>query len=339
VDERVKAFCVDFNWDLAKRFASPGLYAHADPEAHLAWYRELGANTIQSFCVSHNGYAWYASGVAPRTPGMRGDFLGELSRLARGAGMRMMGYFSPGGNLHWSVKHPDLSHPNTNWMHVPFTSAYIDCVCASIADALARVDIDGFMIDGLWCVTPVWMPCERDAYQELYGRPFPGTARFGADEILDFKRRAVQRFWARIRDTARGQKRDCILWLSCNDLRSPVWTGTTVFKEIDWLMNESPDAQALKEAAAAAGEKTMLVQNLCGWGARHDAAGLAAALASSDIGLYGFAQPRADTTLPPDLEDYEGADPAGLPDIGNARNYTAMRGIYGGGPGSAAKRL
>ncbi len=113
-------------------------------------------------------------------------------------------------------------------------------------------------------------------------------------------------------------------------MQNPVWQGTTVFKEIDWLMNESPDPQALDRAAAAAGDRTLLVQNLCGWGARHDAQAIAAAVASRDVGLYGFAQPCADSTLPPELADYEGADPARLPDIGNARNYVAMRRIYGG---------
>ena len=330
MNERVKAFCIDFNWDLMKRFASPGLYAHADPEAHFAWYRELGVNTIQSFCVSHNGYAWYASGVAPVTPGLRADFLGELAERAHRARMRIMGYFSPGGNLYWSWKHPELSHPNTNWMHVPFTQTYIDYVCDSIEDALKRVDIDGFMVDGLWCVTPVWMDCEREMYQELTNRPFPGTARFGPDEILDFKRRAVQRFWRRLHDTAKSVKPGCVLWLSCNDLRNPVWEGTTVFREIDWLMNEHPDPATLDAAQAAAGEKTYLIQNLCGWGARHDAAGIAAKLESREIGFYGFAQPRADTTLPPELDDYEASGSDLLPDIGNARNYAAMRDIYRG---------
>jgi uncharacterized lipoprotein YddW (UPF0748 family) len=72
--ERLRAFCVDFNWDELGRFASPGLYAAANAREHVAWYRALGANTIQTFCVSHNGYAWYPSRIAPRTPGLRGDF-------------------------------------------------------------------------------------------------------------------------------------------------------------------------------------------------------------------------------------------------------------------------
>ena len=316
------------NWDLTKRFASPGLYAHADPRAHFEWYRELGANTIQSFCVSHNGYAWYDSAVAPKNPGLATDFLGDLTTRAHGAGMRMMGYFSPGGNLYWSWKHPELSHPNHAWMHIPFTRTYIDYVCDSVADALKKVDIDGFMVDGLWCVTPVWMECERDAYQELYGRPFPGTAGFGPAEILDFKQRAVQRFWRRLHDTVKEIKPDCILWLSCNNLSDPVWDGTTVFQEIDWLMNEHPDTVSLEAAKTKAGADTLLVQNLCGWGARHDAVAIAATLANEPVGFYGFAQPRADTTLPPELADYDTVDPDWLPDIGNARNYAAMRRIY-----------
>ena len=42
--------------------------AGADPAQHVAWYKAMGANVIQTFCVSYNGYAWYPSEVAPVTP-------------------------------------------------------------------------------------------------------------------------------------------------------------------------------------------------------------------------------------------------------------------------------
>ena len=65
--ERVKAFCIDFNWGPGGEngFAPPGMWADADPAAHVRWYKRLGANTIQTFCVSCNGYAWYRGGKVP----------------------------------------------------------------------------------------------------------------------------------------------------------------------------------------------------------------------------------------------------------------------------------
>ncbi|HQE77336.1 MAG TPA: hypothetical protein PLK00_12970, partial [Candidatus Hydrogenedentes bacterium] len=95
--ERIKAFCIDFNWG-PDGFAPPGMYTRASPKAHFEWYRDLGVNTIQTFCVSCPGYAWYRSEVAPVQPGMEGDFLAELTRLGHEGGMRVMGYFCIGAN-------------------------------------------------------------------------------------------------------------------------------------------------------------------------------------------------------------------------------------------------
>ena len=64
----IKAFCIDFNWGAGgpNGFTAPGGFAQADPTVHYHWYKGLGANVIQTFCVSCNGYAWYqGSAVAP----------------------------------------------------------------------------------------------------------------------------------------------------------------------------------------------------------------------------------------------------------------------------------
>ncbi len=60
-DEPIKAYDIDFNWGPGgpNAFPKPGLWADADPAAHVAWYKSIGCNVIQSFCVSCNGYAWY----------------------------------------------------------------------------------------------------------------------------------------------------------------------------------------------------------------------------------------------------------------------------------------
>lgn len=69
----IKAFCIDFNWDKG-RAAEPGTY--------VRWYEKLGATTIQTFCVSYHGYAWYPSEAAPVAPGLaHPDFLGDMVEL------------------------------------------------------------------------------------------------------------------------------------------------------------------------------------------------------------------------------------------------------------------
>ncbi len=53
----IKAYDIDFNWGPGgpNGFAKPGLWADADPAKHVAWYRTMGVNVIQTFCVSCNG--------------------------------------------------------------------------------------------------------------------------------------------------------------------------------------------------------------------------------------------------------------------------------------------
>ena len=78
--KQIKAFNVDFNWYKGV-FAPPGHWADASPEEHVRWYEALGANTIQTFCLSCNGWAWYKGGFVPPQPGLKHDFLTEVVRL------------------------------------------------------------------------------------------------------------------------------------------------------------------------------------------------------------------------------------------------------------------
>ncbi|MFM8496098.1 MAG: hypothetical protein ACKOEM_11335, partial [Planctomycetia bacterium] len=80
VPKDIKSYCIDFNWEPGgpNAFAKPGLWADADPDKHVAWYKAMGANVIQTFCVSCNGYAWYKNGVVPEQPGLKHDFLPEM---------------------------------------------------------------------------------------------------------------------------------------------------------------------------------------------------------------------------------------------------------------------
>src|SRR5208337_57289 len=77
VPSQIKAFCIDFNW-LNGKFAPPGHWAEASPAEHVAWYQGLGANVIQTFAVSCNGYAWYKGGPVPAQPGLKHNFLPEV---------------------------------------------------------------------------------------------------------------------------------------------------------------------------------------------------------------------------------------------------------------------
>ncbi|MEN6495189.1 MAG: hypothetical protein ABFD16_12990 [Thermoguttaceae bacterium] len=295
----VKAFCVDFNW--GPRGAAPaGMYAAADPAEHVRWYQDLGANTIQTFCVSYNGYAWYPSEVAPVIPGLaHPDFLGEMVRRGHAAGMRVMGYFTLGANPVWEKQHPDEVHgADSDYIKIPMTRPYLDYFCRSVQDALKKTGIDGFMID--W-VRPTqhqkWLECERQMYRELTGEAFPASGSPSPQATLRFDQLALERAWREIK-AATTAVRPTILWTNHPFIAKeyPVWTGHRLLQEADWVLNEAPELEHLDWLRKQVGPKTLIVQNLCGWKG-HDAT-MWKKLDTSVFGLYGFAKADPQTTLP-----------------------------------------
>lgn len=322
--QRIKAFCIDFNW-LGARFAGPGTFAKASPRAHFAWYQAMGVNTIQTFCVNCCGFAWWrGSKVAPVTPGLASDFLPEITALAHSAGMRSMGYFCVAANTYWAQTHPDLSlGMPLNAIHIPLTLTYLDNLTRSMTEALTQTGIDGFMIDWVWSPTPRWIAAEQQMYGELMGEPFPGARLVTPAKTVEFGKRAVDRAWKWIRQAAKAAKPDAVIWLSCNNLLNPQVSGSALLREVDWIMNEDPDSAKLALARRVIGPQGKIVQAVCGWGARHDATKLITTLRSQDVGFYGFAAADPRTTLPP--------EPAQATDVklaGNAANIAVLRRVF-----------
>jgi len=295
----IKAFCVDFNWG-GKGPAEPGLFAQADPEEHVRWYRDLGCNTIQTFCVSYNGYAWYPSGVAPVTPGLKcPDFLGKMIELGHKAGMLVTGYFCAGSNAYWEDRHKELAHiEDRGNCNVPFTLEYLDYFCRSIEDTLKKTAVDGFMIDWIRPTRHVkWLDCEKQMYRELLGEKFPESGSPPAEAVLQFDRRSMERAWRHIRWVVQAT-RPAIVWTNHPFLKEeyPLWEGQPLLTEADWILNESPELEHLAWLTSRVGPHTLIVQNLCGWQG-HDAS-MWRKIDRTKFGFYGFARADEQTTLP-----------------------------------------
>lgn len=309
-DGPIKAFCVDFNWGPGgpNGFAKPGLWADADPTKHVQWYSDLGVNVIQTFAVSCNGYAWHRNGVVPEQPGLKSDFLVEMVKLGHARRMQVMGYFCVGANTLWGEKHSDLSYGIPSAYHIPFTDEYLDYLAASIEDALRKTGMDGFMIDWLWNPTDAvrqkatggkWLPAEQKLFTQLLGKSFPGEKQLAPAERLDYERRAIDRCWARIRTAAKRAQPDCIIWLSCNKVHDPAIAGSTLLKEVDWMMDEAGTPAAMKEVAAMFGPQTRQLLCLAGWGDRHKTREVLSDPAMAAFGIYGFARPTEGSLFPP----------------------------------------
>ncbi len=341
----IRAFCIDFNWGQGgpNGFAEPGLWADADPNRHVAWYKALGANVIQTFCVSCNGYAWYKGGVVPEQPGLKHDFLTDMVRLGHAEGMKVMGYFCVGANTRWGREHPDQSYGTPSHTHIPFTNNYIDYLCAAVADALTTTGCDGFMVDWFFDgpyrphdARLQWLPCERQMWTELMDGAFPGTERITRIQETEFKRRAVERCWTRLRHAAKAANPDGIIWLSCHDLKHPQLTGSRLFQEVDWLMNEAGDMAGIDATRQTVGKHTRLVNCVVGWGDRHNARRSAPAAKAAGVGVYGFSRPGPES-LPLPVATYLASPIEAF--AGNDRNIATLARWYNDLPFAVIKTV
>ncbi len=302
--EDIKAYCLDFNWGPGgpNAFPKPGTWADADPENHVAWYKAMGANVIQTFCVSCNGYAWYKGGVVPEQPGLKHDFLREMVRLGHRERMRVMGYVCVGANTRWGQEHPDLSYGFPSACHIPLTDKYLAYLSSAIGDAVRKTGVDGVMIDWLWqpdrgATGGKWLPCEKELYQQLVGEAYPEAGGLTASQEIAYSRKALDRCWGAIRKAAKEANPDCLLWLTSNNPTHPHVVNSTMYREVDWLMNEGGDLERVRAIKPMIGKHTRLITCLANWNGQ-DATVIVPAALKEGIGLYGFAKPGPDSLLP-----------------------------------------
>ena len=299
INEPIKAYNIDYNWGPGGKhgFAKPGLWADANPKELMEWYENLGCNVVHSFGVSCNGYAWYKNGFVPEQPGLKYNFLTEMVKIGREKNIEIMAYFCVGANNKWEEDHPELTYQMSG-QQIPYTTQYLDYLCSSIEDVLVKADPDGIMLD--WFYNPGggrdplpplrWLECEQVMYQELMNSQFPGIEKITSEIELEFRRKAIERAWQRIKTTAKNAKSDCIIWLTAYEVNSKEYQGTSLLKEVDWLMNEAGDIERSKMMRDLAGNDTKLITCLANWN-NQDPAKIVPAAIKENIGLYGFTKP------------------------------------------------
>ncbi|MBC8372334.1 MAG: hypothetical protein H8E53_01975 [Planctomycetes bacterium] len=298
----IKAYCLDFNWGGRRKFAEPGTWADADPAKHVAWYKAMGANVIQTFAVSCNGYAWYKNGFVPAQPGLKHDFLPEMVKLGHKEGMLVIGYFCIAVNSKWAKDHPDLSYGAPSTYHIPYTDEYLAYLAESIGDAVGKSGIDGIMIDWVWqpnrgATRGKWLDCEKKLYAQLMGKAYPAGGKLTGKQGVAYGRKAIDRCWKTIRKAAKDANPKCIIWLTSNNTTHPHVVNSAMYKETDWLMNEAGDIKRVQAVKPMMGKHTRLITCLARWN-RQDATAIVPAALKEGIGLYGFARPGADSLLP-----------------------------------------
>jgi hypothetical protein len=250
---------------------------------------------IQTFCVSHNGYAWYRNEVTPEQPGLEHDFLRDVVKLGHAEGMVVMGYFSIAANTRWGKEHPEHSYGTPSGYHLPYTDAYLAYLTAAIGDAVRNTGIDGFMVDWIWQPSRKangnqWLDAEKKLYKQLMDEPFPGEDKLTPAQDLAYSRKAIDRCWKTIRKAAKDVNPKCIVWLTCNQINHPHIKDSDMLREVDWLMAETGSNQQLEAIRKTVGKHTRLITCLAAWNNADPAVVIPDAVAKG-IGLYGFCQP------------------------------------------------
>jgi hypothetical protein len=299
----IKAYCLDFNWGGRRQFAKPGAWKGANPAEHVAWYKAMGANVIQTFCVSSNGWAWYKGGPVPVQPGLKHDFLREVVKLGHKEGMLVMGYFCIGANTRWGKENPTLSYGTPSTYHIPYTDEYLKYLAKAIGDAAKTTGIDGFMIDWVWqprrqSTKGKWIDAEKKLYEQLMGEPYPGDGKLSRQKDLAYSRKAIDRCWKTIRKAAKDANPDCVIWLTTNNMHHPHVVNSDMYRQADWLMGETGRVDQIKKSKAMVGKDTHLITCLAQWNGQ-DPTKMVPEATAAGIGLYGFAKPRTGGGLIP----------------------------------------
>ena len=205
-------------------------------------------------------------------------------------------------------------------------------------DALRRTDIDGFMVDWLWNPKDEvrkaqnkgqWLACDKRLFETLVGKPFPADGRPSAADRLVYERKAIERRWRRIHDTAKRVKPDCVVWISCCNVLDPVLQGTSVLKEADWFMDESGSPEKMQKIVGLLGPHTQPILCLVGWGDAHNTRKVLADTANARYGIYGFMAPGADS-LPLPMAQYLSQPAEHFK--GNDRNVALLTRFFTGRP-------
>lgn len=295
--EIIKSFSIDFNW-LNGKYSPSDTFCNANAKEWAKWYKDLGCNNFWTFAVSYNGYAWYDSKLSPKIKGLNDNFTKDCVIEGHKLGMSVYAYHCLAANPVIEEKYPQWSRKNPDdFFNLIFCDEYVDLFCKMIKESIFECDYDGLVIDWFRCPAkrlPTWEQTEIDLYNQLMDNPFMSVEKAEKDE---FEKRSIENAWRKIKNAVMSVK-NIPIWTNqpFEKIDDPVWNGNLLMKDVDFLLNEGPDFDLLEWIKKESGEKTAVVQNLCGW-ASHDLTFLDK-IKEGGYGMFGFAAADPNTCLP-----------------------------------------
>jgi hypothetical protein len=159
---------------------------------------------------------------------------------------------------------------------------------------------------------------------------FPGEENLGekSPKYTEYSRKAIDRAWKAIRKAAKEANPECIIWLTSNHINHPHVVNSDMYKEADWLMNESGDMKRIEAVKGMVGKNTRLITCLARWNGK-DAMQVVPEALAAGVGLYGFTVPRNNGGIVP-LEKFMHKPVTEL--TGDDRNIAVLARAYHGVP-------
>jgi hypothetical protein len=81
------------------------------------------------------------------------------------------------------------------------------------------------------------------------------------------------------------------VWLTSNHINHPHVIDSDMYRQADWIMNESGDMKRINAVKAMVGPHTRLITCLARWN-NQDATKVVPEALAAGVGLYGFTAPR-----------------------------------------------
>ncbi len=218
-DDCYRTIFVDFH---NPEFPEDG-FSKFDAEKYFRTLLRVRPSEIMLWTNDHYGNCFYDTKVGHKHARLKGDYFGELTRLAHANGIRVCAYISIGWHNRNAAEHPEWRQLNAtgepeksaNWSRVCMNSPHRDFSLAALRELTENYQPDSFWLDIL---QPPRLGCYcrfcREKYEALFGTSIPTTPLPGTTDlkrIRQFCRIMRRDFIADARELIHSIKPDAVI--------------------------------------------------------------------------------------------------------------------------------
>lgn len=191
-------FFLDLNFRCKPPYGSnqAGDYAKLTPEQLFAWHKAIHSDKLAwVWCKLQSGHVIFPSRTLPAMINLPADFFQRWCKLAKAAGMYVMGYTCGGDDIYAFEQHPEWFREYGHAFACLNATPFWEREFAGVQEALRIFPCDGFFYDMVRFSGKCRCEFCRAAYQKFYGEKMPGTYdtnRFRFDTFKHWAEKATR---------------------------------------------------------------------------------------------------------------------------------------------------